>query len=315
MAQVTGTFSTYDAVGNREDLIDNIFDVSPTETPILTAIGKTKAKATKHDWQVYALAAAADNAHVEGDEATFSAPNPTTRVDNQTQILKKTIIVSGTQEAVDKAGRNSDLAFYQDKYLKELKRDLERAIVGVNNAKVVGNDTTPREMGSLQSYVNTNTSFGAGGADPTGDGSDARTDGTQRAVTESILEDVLQDIWVNSTGDQLKLVVGAHNKGAVSDFTTAATRYVSSDNKKLVASIDVYDGDFQTVTLCPDRFSRSRDALLINPQYLKLAELRGMQSKELARTGDAEKHQMLMECTLEVCNEAAHGIIADLTTS
>lgn len=317
MAQPTGAFSSYDAVGNREDLSDVIFDVSPTATPVLSSIKKGKATGTNHEWQTDSLAAAADNAHIEGNDANPATASATTRLGNYTQILKKHAVVTGTQQdGVDPAGREKEMAYQEAKRMKEIKRDLERALVGVNNAKVAGNDTTAREMASFQTYLTSNTSAGATGADAAGTGADARTDGTQRALTEAILEPVLQSIWDNSDeSSSIDAHVGSHVKGVASDFTTAATRYVSSDDKKLVASIDVYDGDFQTVKFVPNRFSRSRDLVLVNPSYAKLAEMRPLSSYDLAKTGDSYRREMVMECTLEVCNEAAHGLVADLSTS
>ena len=129
------------------------------------------------------------------------------------------------------------------------------------------------------------------------------------------MEDVLQSIWTNSEGSNLNAYVGAHVKGVISDFTTAATRYVSSDDKKLTASIDVYDGDFHTVKMVGSRQSRARDALLIDPMYVAWAELRAPAMYDLAKTGDSIRKEIVAEGTLEVCNQAAHGLAADLSTS
>lgn len=106
---------------------DIIYDISPTETPFLSSIGKTKATSTKHEWQTDALAAAvSNNAVIEGDEATMDASTATTRVFNYTQISDKTATVSGTQEAVNSAGRRSEMAYQMEKRMKELKRDVEK---------------------------------------------------------------------------------------------------------------------------------------------------------------------------------------------
>lgn len=320
MVQAVGTFSSYDASGNREDLIDNIFNVDPVETPVLSGMKKTSATATNHEWQTDTLAAAGANAHIEGDDASPAAAAATTRLGNQTQIFKEHVVVSGTQEAVNKAGRGSEIGYQMEKRIKEIKLDIEWAMLNggspEGNAKVVGNDTTAREMGSLQTYLTTNTSAGTSGADPTGDGTDIRTTGTNRALTEGIVETTLQSIWTNSDSTtNLNMIVNAFNKGVVSDFTTAATRYVSSDDKRLTASIDVYDGDFHTVTIVPDRQTNGENAYILDYNYLADAELRGMSSRELAKTGDTERYEIVTECTLEVCNEAAHGGIYDLNAS
>lgn len=314
MAQVTGTYSKYDLTGIREDLSNIIYNISPVETPIASAISRTEAKQTNHEWQTDALAAAsAVNAQIEGDTFSYTAPTATTRVGNHTQIMWKTVLVTGTARAVDTAGRKDELGYQVAKMGKELKRDLETSI-GDNNAKVAGNDTTAREFAGLPAWINTNTSFGTSGADPTGDGTDARTNGTQRAFTEALLKNVLQQCFT-SGADVKMAVVGAFNKQKFSEFSGGATRMDRSEDKKLVAAIDIYISDFGEINVVADRFTRSRDCLLLDPEFLSLAELRPMQTIEPAKTSDADPRVILTELTLKVHNEAAHGIVADLTTS
>lgn len=314
MAQPSGTYSSYDAVGNREDLTNIIYDVSPTDTPVMSALPRTKATATNHEWQTDSLASAsAANAVIEGDDATTDASTATTRLGNRTQILDKVAQVTGTQEAVSKAGRKSEMAYQMEKRMKEIKRDIEAAICD-NGAYVAGNDTTARELAGFPAWLTTNTSFGATGADPTTIGSTARTDGTQRAFTEELLKAVLQDCFTNG-GNPTMAVVGAFNKRKASEFTGSATRMDRSEDKKLYAAIDVYVSDFGEVKFVPDRFSRSRDCLLIDPEFAAVAYLRPFQTVDLAKTGDTVRKQILTELTLEVKNEAAHGGVYDLTTS
>jgi len=316
MAQPTGTFSSYDAVGNREDLTDMIWDTSPSETPVLSAIKKTKSKATLHEWQTDALAAPGANAHIEGDDASPSAPDATTRLTNQTQILKQHVVVTGTQEKNDKAGRNSEVSYQQARRMLEIKMDLEWAMLngggtgGIGNAKVVGNDTPAREMGSIQTYLVTNASVGATGAVSAGTGADAMTSGTDRDFTEALLTTVLSSCYTNGGNPKL-LVVSPTNKGVVSTFVGGGTHYVDKDNKKLINSVDVYVGDFHTLKVVPSRQIAGEIVLAIDPSYLAYAELRGLSAYELAKTGDSIRKEMVMEGTLEVCNEKAHGIIAD----
>ena len=317
MAQATGTFSSYDAVGNREDLIDNIFDVSPVETPMLSAIKKKKATNRIHEWQTDVLAAAASNAHIEGDDAAPSAPSATTRLNNHSQILKKHVVISGTQESVNSAGRSSEVGYQSGRRMQELKKEMEFAALdngianGIGNAKVTGNDTTAREMASLNTYMTSNVSLGATGAAATGDGSDVMTTGTDRALTAVLLDAALTLAYTNG-GDPKMLLVSGTNKGVVSDFTTGgATRYVTTDDKKLTTSIDVYVGDFHTLQVTPCRQLQGDNVYGIDPEYLALAELRGMEMKDLAKTGDTIRKEITWEATLEVCNEAAHILIAD----
>ncbi len=316
MTQATNTFDQYDTTGNREDLSDMIFDISPDETPILSAIKKTKARNVTHEWQTDALASAAINAAIEGDDnQSADALTATTRKQNTTQILKKKVVVSGTQEkGMDHAGVRSELAYQEAKKMKEIKLDLELSILDGNNAlgnaRVTGNATTAREMGSLNTYLTSNASVGATGAVATGDGTDLMTAGTDRDLTEALLTTVLASAW-SSGGDPTLLAVSATNKGVVSDFPGGSTRYIDTNTKELIHSIDVYVGDFHTLKVVPCRQLVGDNVYAIDPEYLALAEMRPLSSYDLAKTGDNFKREMVWECTLEVCNEAAHAIIAD----
>jgi hypothetical protein len=314
MTQPTNTFSSYDAVGNREDLVDSIYDISPTTTPILSRIAKVTATATYHEWQTDSLAAAsASNAAIEGDDATADASTATTRLGNYTQISDKVALVSGTQRKNDSAGRGDELEYQIMKRKKELKRDMEAALTA-NNARVAGNDTTARELAGIPAWINTNTSAGSGGSDPTGDGTDARTDGTQRAFAEADLKTVIAGCWDNG-GEPDLISVGSFNKQAMSAFTGNATRTVDASDKRLTTAIDVYVSDFGELAVIPNRFQRSRDALVLETDLWALAELRSFEENPLAKTGDSDKVQILCEYTLEARNEAGNGIVADLTTA
>lgn len=315
MAQPTNTYSTYDAVGNREDLSDIIDMISPTDTPFLNGIAKVPATSTKTEWQTDALAAASGtNAVIEGDDATTDASTATTRLFNFTQISDKVARVTGTQRAMDSAGRADEMAYQVMKRAKELKRDVETSLLA-NNAQVAGDDTTARETGGIGSWIATNDSVGGGaGASPTGDGTDARTDGTQRAFTESLLKSVLASCW-DAGGEPDTIMVGSFNKQAASAFSGGATRTIESGEKKLVNAIDVYVGDFGDLVIVPNRFMRSRDCLVLEMDKFKFATLRDFQKDELAKTGDTDREQLLVEYALVSMNEAASGGVFDLTTS
>lgn len=314
MAQVSGTYSKYDAVGLREDLTDIIYNISPTDTPFMSSIAKSKATAVNHEWQLDSLAAAsASNAQIEGDEVSFSAPSSTTRRGNVTQIATKSVIISGTLEAVNKAGRNSELAYQISKASKELKRDMETSLCD-NNAQVAGDDSTARELSGIGSWLKTNQSIGASGAAPSTSGTDARTDGTQRAFTEDQLKTVIKSVWDNG-GDPSMVMVGSFNKQKLSGFTGGSTRFDPAENKRLVAAVDVYESDFGALQVTPNRFQRARDAFVITPDLFAVAFLRDFSLEDLAKTGDAMKQFLLVEYTLESRNESGSGIVADLTTS
>ena len=318
MAQVTGTYSVYDAAGLREDLSDIIYSISPTETPFMSGIGKEKATAVLHEWSTDSLASAvANNAQIEGDEIGFSAPSATTRVNNRTQISRKSVIVTGTLDSVSKAGRNNELAYQISKASKELKRDMESSLTA-NNSSVVGNDSTARELAGLAGWIQQNNDAGAGGANGQVNGADvpgtARTDGTQRAFTESQLKNVIKKCW-DEGGDPSMIMLGSFNKQVLSGFTGGSTRFDPAENKRLVAAVDVYESDFGAMTVVPNRFQRARDVFVLQPDMFATAFLRDFQLMDLAKTGDATKQALLAEYTLVSKNEKASGAIFDVTTS
>ena len=313
MAQPTNTFDTYDAVGIREDLQDVIYSISPTDTPFMSSAGREAVRNTLHEWQTDTLAAAAtNNAVIEGDEATLDAVTATSRLSNTTQIMDKTVVITGTQEAVDKAGRASELAYQIAKKSKELKRAMAATLLA-NQAEVPGSASAARKFGSINSWIATNDVFASDGASG-GAGNTARTDGTQEALTEANLKTVIKNVW-NSGGNPSVIMVGPFNKQKISGFTGGSTRFDASEDKTLYTSIDVYSSDFGDLEVVPNRFSRDRDAHVLDMDYFSIGFLRDFTMHELSKTGDSEKRQMLVEFTLVSRNEAASGGVYDLTTS
>ena len=313
MAQPTNTFDTYDSIGEREDLSDVIYNISPTDTPFLSSAAKTKATAVLHEWQTDSLAAAVTNNQViEGDDATAEAISATTRLSNSCQIMDKVIAITGTQEAVDKAGRASEIAYQIAKKAKELKRDLESSLTS-NNAEVTGSATAARVAGGLRSWVATNDVMGTSGTSG-GAGNTAATNGTQRAFTESLLKSVIKSVW-NAGGNPTMIMVGPFNKQKLSGFTGNSTRFDAGADATLYTSVDVYASDFGQLQVVPNRFSRDREAWVLDMDYWGVAFLRDFTMHELSKTGDSEKRQLLLEATLESRNEAASGCVADITTS
>lgn len=320
MAQPANTFDKYDAVGIREALSDAIYNISPEDTPFLSSAGRESTKATTFEWQTDALqAASTTNYVVEGDDVgTFDAVTPTVRLNNYTQISRKTLVISGTLEATNRAGRGSELAYQMAMRSAEIKRDMESMALA-NNAKVAGTSSVARETASFLSYIGTNTNIGTGSAaNPTTlDGAAARTDGTQRAFTEPILKDVAQKVW-NSGGKLRMLMVGAHVKGVASGFSGIAATRVESKGKTptyIVGAADVYVSDFGKLTIVPNRFMRARDALFVDPEYVSFVYLRPFKTEKLAKNGDNEKRMLLVEWGLKVKTEKAHGGAFDLNTA
>jgi hypothetical protein len=313
-------FQTYQTVGIREDLADIIYSISPTETPFMSGIAKEKATNTTHQWQTDALAAVAANAAVEGADITYGTMSATTKEENHTQISTKGVQVSGTNEAVTSAGRANELAYQVAKAAKELKRDMETALLS-NVAKAAGNATTARKLGGCQTWIETNVDAGAGGS---GAGNGAiRTDGTQRAFTEDQLKGVLRSCF-NEGGNPNMIMVGAFNKQKLSGFTGGSTRFDSAEDRRLITSIDVYESDFGTLQVAPNRFIRGanataakqgQDALVLEMDMWAVAFLRDFALQTPAQTKDADQRFLVAEYTLVARNEKANGLVTDLTTS
>jgi hypothetical protein len=318
MALPTNTFTTYAAIGNREDLSDVIYRIDPTDTPCMSAFEREQATAVNHEWQTQALAAVdSSNAVLEGDDATTDAATATVRLGNICQISDKVARVTGTQQAVEHAGRDDELAYQEMLKVLELKRDMESIIVGTNQAKNAGNSTTARVTASILSWIKTNTSKGSGGSDPSAaDGTGTRTDGTQRAFSEANLKTVLQAIW-NSGGKPDTIFTGGFNKQVFSTFTGRATPTEDTKSKKIVASVDFYESDFGKLSVTPNRFQRARDVLVLQTDMWALAYLKGrrMLSVPLAKTGDSDRRQIISEYALVARNEKASGGVFDNTTS
>lgn len=312
------TYQTYTAIGQREDLSDVIYNISPTETPFMSSVGKSKATAVYHEWQTDSLASVnTSNYAVEGDTASDATMSPTTRIGNRTQISQKTVKISGTLEAVNKAGRKSEKAYQLAKASAEIKRDME-AILLSNQIAASGNSTVARKLGGLQTWLNSNYSGGTNGTAGSG-GTTARVTGTDRAFTATQLNTVMQSAYTNG-GSPTMLLVTPAQKVVASTFTGIATRYrdvPANQQAQIINAADVYVSDFGIIQIVPDRFIPNADnddtAFLLDTEMAAVAYLRPFQTVELAKTGDADLTQLLVEYTLEVKNEAAHGIISDLT--
>ena len=318
MTMATNTFATYAAKGIREDLSNVIYSISPEETPYVSNIGKGTITNTAFDYQTDSLAAAGANIQLEGDETAYDAVVATVRLQNYAQISRKSVVISGTQDKVNTAGRRQELSYQIAKRGSELKRDIEFSCLN-NQAAVAGDATTARSTASLQAYLKTNSNKAGDGTDPvyTTVPTDPRNDGTQRDFTEAILKDVIQQVWTEG-GTPKILMVGSFNKQAASAFAGIAGQRFNTTGAKpstIVAAADIYVSDFGNVSIVPNRFQSARSAFVIDPEYASIDFLRPMQTIEMAKTGDADKRLMLCEWGHRVKTEKAHGIAADLTTS
>jgi len=331
---IANTQGTHDVIGQREDLSDIIYNISPTETPFMMMIGRGTATNITHEWQVDDLATEDfANAQSEGDDSpAFPNAQETRRVSNEAQISRKLVIVSGTVESVDKAGRKSELAYQLAKRAKELKRDMESIVIAgratasaVPQARAIGAAIdTVRRLAPYETWMVDNASQPAsratdGTGTATADGfqptvAKSPVDGTARPFLESQLKEVIRECWQQG-GDPSVVMVGPFNKQVLSGFTGNATRFDRSEDMRLVTAVDVYVSDFGEHRVVPNRFSRDRSALVITPRLWSIDYLRGFRQFALAKTGDAEKRQILAEYTLRCGNCRASGVVADLTTS
>lgn len=316
MAQPSNTFDSYDAVGIREDLSDIITNISPEETPFMTKSGKTRARNTLHEWQTDSLRASAANAHIEGDATTAEARSATTRLGNYTQIFKNAVVVPDTDEGLDKAGRAREIAYQVLKIGKEQKLDIEKALFD-NNARVAGNSTTARELAGAPAWLTSNiTNTGTGGADPTGDGTDARTDGTQTAFAQADFDSCMQSIWENG-GNPDTVYLSAFQMNVALGFTGNNNQRsnVQAGDERVIKSLAVYVTPWGTVEFVPSRENRSRDVFIMQDDMWEVATLRPTKNVELAKNGDNTTRQVLTELTLVCKNEAASGMVVDCSTS
>jgi hypothetical protein len=323
MSAITNTYTRFDAKGVREDLSNVIYQISPEETPFMSNVGRENVSNTFYEWQTDDLASAVTtNAQIEGDDITsFTAATPTVRLGNYTQISRKDVIISGTLESVDKAGRRSELSYQMAKKSAEIKRDMEATMLA-NQAAAAGSTSAARKTGALLAFLKTNTNEGSGGGDPsyTTIPDAARTDATTtnlRSFSETLLKDVIQKVWTEG-GSPSIVMAGPVNKQNLSKMAgIAAQRYNSSTAKTsvIIGAADIYVSDFGQVSIVANRFQRERDVFVLDPEYASVAYLRPFQTVELAKTGDAEKRMLLCEWGLKIKNEKAHGAVYDLNST
>ena len=311
MAKVTNAFDTYTATADREDLSNIIYNISPMQTPFMSSIGTRNVKNVVFDWQTESLPTPSGSGQLEGFELSRAASTATSRVSNVCQISYRDATVTGSQEASDAAGKRSEMAHQLAIMAKALKRDMEEALCQ-KGAKTTGNATTARVTGGFESWITSNDSRGTNGAS-TGGGT-APTDGTQRALTETLLKDVLELMFSNGAEPNMA-IVGPHNKQVISGFTGRSQARQFVDANTVEASVAIYSSDFGELKIVPSNRSRERSLLLVDPEFAKVSYLRNFETIDIATIGDAETKMIVAEYGLEVSNEAAHGVVADLSTS
>ena len=314
MAVPTNTLQTYQSLNNAENVTEIIMNIDPVDTPLLTLAKKTTAEATYTQWPIETLSAVdTNNANIEGDDATIDASATPVLVGNFTQLMDKTASVSTTQQAIRKYGVKDEMAKQMAKKAKEMKRDIETTLF-LNQARVVGAAGVAQKMRSLPSWLTTNVSRGATGAN--GSATTAATDGTQRAFSEALLRGLIVTTITNADDLPELLMAGPANRANVSSQLSGnSTRFYELKDGQLNASISVYRSDYGPLKILMNRFQRERDLFLINPEYIGIRTLEPMQTQDLATTGLTKRKQFWTNFTLEVSNEKAHAVLADLLTA
>lgn len=320
MATPVNVFTSYDAVGAKEDVSKKIENVDPEDTPFYSTCKKVSITNKLHSWQTDTYRGAATNAHVEGSDTNATARTATVMLTNYAQILKEGLSIPDSDESTDKYGRGKEIVYQTMKTTQELKFDLETALFA-NQAKSAGSGASARYMAGVPTWLATNTTnAGTNGSDPTGDGSDARTDGDdQSALSQSDMETVLQNIWSNSGKRNVTAYMSAFNMTKALTFTgnnnQRATIQASESRNKVVNAIDILITPWGNVEFVMSRYHRAKDVPILADDMWCLGVKRAWTATTLAKTGDATNRQVVGEYTLISKNEKASGLVADTTTS
>lgn len=324
MAVPAGTFQTFQQIGIREDLTDEIHMITPKDTPFYTGIRRNKATAMLHEWQTDTLDAPAANSAVEGDDASANTATPTVRLRNYVQFLTKVPQVTEAAQAVDTAGREDEMDYQLMKRGAELKKDLEYAMIR-NQASSAGSASVPPRMAGVESWLASNkTSVGQGTAQTTPGYSSgtvaAPTDSTTAGtVTEAALKAVILAVY-SAGGDGETIMVGPAVKNKMTDFSGIATRFrevPSGRQGQIISGTDLYVSNFGEHKIIPNRViaastSRDKNILVLTMRMWKASFLIPFTTWDLAKTGASTRKQLYAGVTLEACNEAASGKVTDI---
>tara|TARA_Y100001938_G_scaffold146981_1_gene227136 strand:- start:2644 stop:3594 length:951 start_codon:yes stop_codon:yes gene_type:complete len=311
MAKISNAFDTYSAQADREELSDIIYNISPMQTPFLSSVGKSNVSNVVFDWQTESLPTPSSSGKLEGFELSRSASTATVRESNVCMISSRDATVTGSQEASDAAGKNSEMAHQLALMSKALKRDMEEALVG-NIAKVSGSASAARQTRSLETWYQSNVNKASDGAN--GSASSARTNGTRRDLTEAMVKDVQQQCFSNGAEPSI-LMCGPYNKSVISGFTGRSQARQFVDANVVEASVSIYSGDFGELRVVPSNRSREQAVHLLDPEFAGVAYLRDFETIDISTIGDAQTKMIVVEYGLEMKNEAAHGIVADVKVS
>lgn len=310
MAATANATKSYDLSGGalREDLRDIIYDISPMDTIFLTKAGRGTAKSTTHEWLTDSLTAPAANAQIEGDAFSATARTLPSRLKNYTQISTKQIEVTGTSRAVDNAGMREIFAYHTARAGKELKRDMEYALLNVSSA-TAGVSTSARVASSVWSWIYdtnhikltgqttvTTTPVASGFAKGTGVASS--TSATAFLVAD--LNSMLQQAW-SCGGETDTILCGPLVYNKITTFTGIATRFRdvgSRQQAQIINSADVYVSPYGSHNIVLSRWIPTDCCYALQMDTWEVAYLRNFQTIDIAKVGDADRRLLLAEWTL-----------------
>lgn len=317
MAKVVNALTTYNVSSNREDLSNSIYNIDPFDTPIFSAARRRNVKNRTFDWQTEFLPTVdPNNAQLEGFELVRSLSTPTARLTNVCQISKRDATVSGSQEASDPAGKNSEMAHQMALASKVLKSDME-VIASSRQARNNGDDATARKTEAIchwiarakdKANVVNAAVVGYVAAGLPLDEDDAFVAvgaGDQVAMTEIMVGNAMQLAYDHGANPNLFIVPSAI-KRTVSTFVGRATTQVLVGKTEVVATVDVIATDFGRIKVMPSRWIPSDTALLLDPDYVAIAYFRNFRQYPIAKIGDAETRMVLAEWGVEMKNPLAH---------
>lgn len=288
---------SYQMSDRREDLLSILKDVSPnTDNYLTTNLGVgPKATNTYHEWPVYNTARPTSvTAYAEGADATEVDLTTPTRSGNVVVGLNKVVKVTGVARLINTATGEDDLTFQKREALKRLKADME--FITINGAFASGASGVARGMIGINGLISTNIS--------------ARSSGT--SFSEAELNDIMQESWTAVSSEYVAdlLLVPMVIKRRIAGFTTNLTRYISAESKKLEGDIQVYGSQVgKDIAIIPHKDVVSAAGTLtvyaLREELFKHSFLREPEWQELAKSGDYDKGQYLVDFTLESYAQAA----------
>jgi len=279
---------TYNDTSRPEDVVDLITNIDFVSTPFLSSLGESQAMNTLHEWQTDTLAAAGDNAGIEGADVLVADITGPTRVNNVVQMFQKTVTVSDTEMALPHYGLNNPMSYQTTRRLKEISRDMEKALVAGTRAS--GNSGLARRMNGAIALITTNKT--------------ARASGT--SLSEDEFNGMIAGIFDNGTDSSADLVLcGSYLKRIVDKWTTNVTRNIDASEKRQILSITYYESSFGVHQFRVSREVPASAVLAVDTSKWRIAYLTGRRTSAtpLAKTGSATKILIEGEATLEALNE------------